>query len=54
MAGLFAFLALACASAAATTLLGDGPTSPSFVPAVIATAAIFAAFSVWMFFDLEN
>jgi membrane associated rhomboid family serine protease len=51
MAGLFAFFAVACLSAAATTLLGDVPTNPSFAPAAIATAVIFAAFAIWSFRD---
>ncbi len=49
MAGLFAFFAVACISAAATALLGEVQTSPSFAPAAIATAVIFAAFAVWTF-----
>jgi hypothetical protein len=49
MAGLFAFFAVACISAAATALLGEVQTNPSFAPAAIATAVIFAAFAVWSF-----
>lgn len=54
MAGLFAFLAVACVSAAGTVLLGDGQANPSFAPAVLATAVIFAAFACWLFLDIDG
>jgi hypothetical protein len=54
MATVFAFLSTACASAALTALLSDSGPKPEFVSALSATAAIFAAFAVWTFFNVER
>jgi len=51
LAAIFAFLAVGCASLAATALLGDGQGPPQFISAATATAAIFAAFAVWSVSD---
>ena len=53
-AATFAFLALACASAAVNALYNETAGLAHFVPAVTATAAIFAAFAVWMFFGIRG
>jgi hypothetical protein len=54
LAAVFAFLSVGCVSAAATALLSDGPAASRFVPATIATAAVFAAFAAWTIADTRG
>lgn len=53
-AAVFGFLAVGCASLAVISLASEGPLPPQFVPAATATAAIFAAFTVWTLFEIGD